>query len=257
MPGNSRYEDRHFVPEHAAAPPARRDPPRLPRPDRAHIPEGPAPLRVRPHRGAGRRRTEGIRRDSTPAGLPEKRLRSRTLRVSYITHRLLSLDEGRPVTTEMVRQEVGHSASSKTIERVYARVSARRQRLDPFAFRIEAYVDLPEIRAALDQMAAEDSAAAARAAVPKPERERIEAEERLATIRAFLNAVDGLSNRAVQEATAIAYRTVGRLRSGEQSDARGRTLRRMNDFLARHNEKAASSPSAAITALDWALNRAL
>lgn len=93
-------------------------------------------------------------------------LRSRTLRVSYITHRLLSLDEGRPVTTEMVRQEVGHSATSKTIERVYARVSRRRQRLDPFAFRIESYVDLPEIRAALRHMGEEDAAAAARAAVP-------------------------------------------------------------------------------------------
>jgi hypothetical protein len=172
------------------------------------------------------------------AGLPAKRLRSRTLRVSYITHRLLSLDNGRAVTTEIVRQEVGHSASSKTIERVYARVSARRQRLDPFAFRIEAYAHLPEIRAALDRMADEDCAAAARASVPKPDRERMEGEERQATIRAFLEAVAGLSNRAVQEATGIAYRTVGRLRTGEQTDARGETLRRMKAHINRRESAA-------------------
>lgn len=41
------------------------------------------------------------------AGLPAGVLRSRPLRVSYITHRLLSLDKGVPVTTEMVRQERG------------------------------------------------------------------------------------------------------------------------------------------------------
>jgi integrase len=173
------------------------------------------------------------------AGLPARRLRSRTLRVSYITHRLLSLDEGRPVTTEMVRQEVGHSGSSKMIERVYARVSRRKERLDPFAFRIESYLHMPEIRAAVDLMAEEDSAAAARAAVPKPERDRIETEQRREVIRAFLAAVVGLSSRAVQEATGIAYRTVGRLRTGEQTDARGETLRRMQAHLAARNEQAA------------------
>jgi integrase len=173
------------------------------------------------------------------AGLPAKRLRSRTLRVSYITHRLLSLDEGRPVTTEMVRQEVGHSATSKTIERVYARVSRRRERLDPFAFRIESYVHLPEIRAALDRMREEDSIATARAAVPKPERDRIDAEERLKTIRAFLAAVAGLSTRSVQAATGISYRTVGRLRTGEATDAHGQTLRRMKAYLTQREAQAA------------------
>jgi integrase len=174
------------------------------------------------------------------AGLPAKRLRSRTLRTSYITHRLLSLDEGRPVTTEMVRQEIGHSGSSKTIERVYARVSRRRERLDPFAFRIESYSHIPEIRAALERMADEDTAATARAAVPKPERERIEAEQRQGTIRAFLAAVRGLSTREVQAATGIAYRTVGRLRSGAQTDARGETLRRMEHYLARKQDEQAA-----------------
>ena len=173
------------------------------------------------------------------AGLPAQRLRSRTLRVSYITHRLLSLDEGRPVTTEMVRQEVGHSGSSKTIERVYAHVSRRRERLDPFAFRIESYLHLPEIRAALDRMTEADSAAVAREAVPKPERDRVEAERRLETIRAFLAAVAGLSTREVQEATGIAYRTVGRLRTGAQADARGETLRRMTSYLTERRDEAA------------------
>lgn len=102
------------------------------------------------------------------AGLPARRLRSRTLRVSYIAPRPLSLDEGRPVTTEMVRQEVGHSGRSTMIERVYTRVSRRKERLDPFAFRIETNLHMPEIRAAVDQMTKEDSAAGARAAVPRP-----------------------------------------------------------------------------------------
>lgn len=68
----------------------------------------------------------------------------------------------------MVRQEVGPSGSSKMIERVYARVSRRKERLDPFAFRLESYLHRPEIRAAVDQMTKEGSAAAPRAAVPKP-----------------------------------------------------------------------------------------
>jgi hypothetical protein len=66
--------------------------------------------------------------------------------------RLLSLDEGRPVTTEMVRQEIGHSASSRTIERIYARVQRRRERLDPFGFRIEEYATRPHVAGALARM---------------------------------------------------------------------------------------------------------
>lgn len=86
------------------------------------------------------------------AGIPAGRLRSRVLRTSYITHRLLSLDGGRPVTTEMVRQEIGHSGSSRTIERIYARVQRRRERLDPFGFRVEEYAERPHVAAAMARM---------------------------------------------------------------------------------------------------------
>ena len=99
---------------------------------------------------------------------------------------------------------MSRNTGSKTIERVYARVSRRRERLDPFAFRIETYAHLPEIRAALERMAGEDAAAAARAKIPQEERERVEREERQAAIRAFLASVAGMSSRAVQEATGIA-----------------------------------------------------
>lgn len=115
----------------------------------------------------------------------------------------------------------------------------RKARLDPFEFRIESYLHMPEIRAAVDRMAAEDSAAAARAAIPRPERERMELEERRKVIVSFLASVDGRSSRAVQEATGIAYRTIGRLRNGEQVDARGGTLRRMKAHLAASSAQAA------------------
>lgn len=47
------------------------------------------------------------------------------------------------------------------------------------------------------------------------------------------------SNRAVQDATGIAYHTIRRLRTGEQTNARGETLRRMQAYLAARNEQPA------------------
>jgi integrase len=72
------------------------------------------------------------------AGYPAGAVRTRRFRTSYITHRLLSLDNGVPVTVEQVRQEVGH-ASYDTIAETYARASRYRERLDPFEFRVEKY----------------------------------------------------------------------------------------------------------------------
>jgi integrase len=74
------------------------------------------------------------------AGFEPRSVSTRRLRVSYATHRLLSLDDGIPVTIEQVRQELGH-ASYAMLLKVYARVSRRKERLNPFEYRIERYAD--------------------------------------------------------------------------------------------------------------------
>lgn len=166
------------------------------------------------------------------AGIPRKMLRSRPLRASYATNRLLSLDEGREVTPEAVRQELGHSKRSGVLEDRYVKkLRLRRWRLDPFAFRIETYADEPGVAARLERMRKTD------AALPEPHAAQAadsDVAERARIIREFLEATQGLSNRAVQAETQIAYRAVGRLRTGQQADAYGATLGRMREYLRRH-----------------------
>jgi hypothetical protein len=132
----------------------------------------------------------------------------------------------------MVRQEVGHSASSRTIERIYARVSRRRERLDPFGFRVEEFEHRPHVRAALDRMAAADAEEREQVAAARPDAAADHAEV-ARVVREFVAATCGLSSRAVQAETGVAYRTVLRLRSGEQASAYGVTLERMRAYVDR------------------------
>jgi integrase len=74
------------------------------------------------------------------AGFKPFTVNTRRLRVSYATHRLLSLDDGIPVTIEQVRQELGHTSYAMLLK-VYARVSRRKERLNPFEYRIERYAE--------------------------------------------------------------------------------------------------------------------
>lgn len=75
------------------------------------------------------------------AGFEPLTVNTRRFRVSYATHRLLSLHKGMPVTIEQVRQELGH-ASYLMLLKVYARVSLRKERLDPFEFRVDAMLSV-------------------------------------------------------------------------------------------------------------------
>jgi hypothetical protein len=106
------------------------------------------------------------------------------------------LDNGREATPEMVRQELGYSYRSPVLEDRYVkRARLLLDRVDPFEFRIERYADRPEIAERLDRMRALDAAGVP----PLSTAAEAARAERQELIRAFLEAVDGLSMAAAME----------------------------------------------------------
>lgn len=170
------------------------------------------------------------------AGIPRAMLRSRPTRATYATHRVRSFDtDGSPMTAALVREEMGHTTESGVLEKRYVKkVLARLGRMRVFEFRIENHLTDPAVAAALERMAEMDAAAAVeaeRTPAERQERDERAQQERADLLARFLAATAHLSTRAVERETSIAYRTIGRLRTGEYKGAVGTTLERMREYL--------------------------
>ena len=89
-------------------------------------------------------------------GMPEGRVRTLLFRHSYCAARLQSVDgAGYPVATETVSREMGHGGR-QMVERIYGHVAGAPHRSDVVEYRTEQWTHLPEVRAALARLTAEE-----------------------------------------------------------------------------------------------------
>lgn len=73
------------------------------------------------------------------AGWKEGEIRSKAFRHTYCSTRLQTLDNGFPVSEFVVKRELGHSAGSKLVEKVYGHLGEIRHRAEVVEYRVEQH----------------------------------------------------------------------------------------------------------------------
>ena len=151
------------------------------------------------------------------AGLPAGTLGSRTLRVSYATHRATCTG----VTWNDVRDELGH-ADLRMQGLVYGRGRLNREPMgDEMDYRFERW----EHRLG-------DQAAQLAGTTATPDRWALGQPERAAVIAAFMASIEGMGKKRAMTVTGVDKSVVERLRKGTATDVKTHTLELMRAHLA-------------------------